>query len=218
MAADFLDPPTMSTDGSYPGSGPVAQARLRWRSAGDALFPALVSDPTSYAGAVEAIGSVASELGARHADLDDLVAAMDAPDGLVAELGIPVPAGVPVGLLVAVACGMRERELITEQVRADRAAAVAQARDIGSRWAVLQGPERIEDLTGGDAGGPAGSAHLHLPSGTELRATVDAWSREPFRVDVIPSGGTTPTGSSFSDRAAWLDAFHRARAEVDAAV
>jgi hypothetical protein len=194
----------------------VATARMRWRAAAESLFPTLVADPSGYAGAVEAIGAVASALGRRNADLDDLVDAVAAPERLVAELEVRVPPSVPVALLVAVACGMRERDLITEQVRRDRSAAVARARATGSQWAVLEGPERIEDLTGGDAGGPAGCIHLHLPSGTELRATVDAWSREPFRVDVIPSGGTTPTGRSFTERGAWLDEFHRARADVEA--
>ncbi len=197
-------------------SSEVAVARMRWRAAGESLFPTLIADPSAYAGAVEAIGALASALGRRSADLADLVVAVNAPERLAVELGIRIPGGVPVALLVAVACGMRERELIAEQVRRDRAAAVERARAAGSHWAVLQGPERIEDLTGGEGGGPAGCTHLHLPSGTELRATVDAWSREPFRVDVIPSGGTTPSGRSFTDRAAWLAEFHRVRADVDA--
>lgn len=193
----------------------VAGARRRWRSAGESLFPALIADPSAYAGAVEVIGAVAAALARREADLDDLVAAMNAPDQLLAEVHVRAPGGVPGELLVAVACGMRERDLIAGQVRRDRAAAVARARESGSPWAVLQGPERIEDLTGGEAGGPAGCSHLHLPSGTELRATVDAWSYEPFRVDVIPSGGTAPSGRSFTDRAAWLAEFHRVRAGIE---
>lgn len=202
----------------FPNAQPtaVAAARARWRAAGDSLFPALVSDPSGYSGAVAAIGAVTAELGRRDAGLDDLVEAVNAPDRLVAELGVRVPPGVPVALLVAVACGMRERDLITEQVRRDRSDAVARARAAGSPWAVLQGPERIEDLTGGESGGPAGCVHLHLPSGTEVRAMVDPWSREPFRIDVIPSDGTTPTDRSFDDRAAWLAEFHRVRDEVDA--
>ena len=201
---------------SHPNAAEVDQARTKWRAAGDSLFPALVADPDSYAGAVETIGAVASAFGDRNTDLDGLVAAMGAPDQLVADLQVRVPPGVPVALLVAVACGMRERDLITEQVRSDRAAAIALARDAGSHWAVLQGPERIEDLVGGYGGGPAGCTHLHLASGTELRASVDAWSREPFRVDVITAAGTDPTGSSFTDREPWLAEFHRVRDEVDA--
>lgn len=193
----------------------VAVARTAWRAAGESLFPTLIADPAGYAGAVEAIGAVASAFRRRAAGLTDLVEAVNAPERLVAELGVRVPPGVPVALLVAVACGMRERDLITEQVRRDRDAAVARARAAGSPWAVLQGPARIEDLTGGEAGGPAGCCHLHLPSGTELRATMDAWSREPFRVDVIPPGGTTPSGRSFTDRPAWLAEFHSVRADLE---
>lgn len=202
----------MSVDSHTPG---LTAARMRWRAAGESLFPTLTADPSGYAGAVEAIGAMASALRQRNARLEDLVAAVASPEGLVAELGVRVPPGLPVGLLVGVACGMRERELITEQVRRERSTAITRARENGSSWAVLHGPDQVEDLTGGMAGGPAGCTHLHLPSGAELRATVDAWSREPYRVDVVPAGGTAPTGRSFTERGAWLEEFHRARDEIE---
>ncbi|GAA1840331.1 hypothetical protein GCM10009836_19580 [Pseudonocardia ailaonensis] len=203
----------MST-GSHPDAAGVAAARARWRSAGESLFPTLVADPSTYAEAVEAIGAIAAALGRRRAGLAELAALLDDPEPLLAEEQLRVPPGVPVPLLVAVACGMRERQLISEGVCRERAAAVARARAAGADWAVLQGPDRVEDLTGGEFGGPAGCLHLHLPSGTELRATIDVWSGEPFRLDVLPSGGT-PTGRSFADRETWLEGCRAARAAVD---
>jgi hypothetical protein len=193
----------------------VSRARRQWRAAAESLFPALIGDPVTYAAAVEVIGDVADRLGRDDAQLTDLAAAMAAADQLVAELDVRVPPALPVALLVGVACGMRERELIAQEVRRMRREAIEGARASGDRWAVLQGPERIEDLTGGFGGGPAGCTHLHLSSGTEVRATVDAYSPEPYRIDVIPADGSTPSSSSFRARAAWLAEFHDRRAALD---
>jgi hypothetical protein len=191
----------------------IATARMRWRAAGESLFPTLVADPSTYAKAVEAIGALAAALGRRRAGLAELAALLDAPEPLVVDEGIVLPPGVPVPLLVAVACGMRERQLISEDVCREREAAIAAARAAGAVWAVLQGPERVEDLTGGESGGPAGCVHLHLPSGSELRATIDVWSEEPYRLDVLPASGT-PTGRSYADREAWLAGCREAYAEL----
>lgn len=195
-------------------SGDVEMWRRRWRAAGEALFPTLVADPASYARALESIGAMAAELGRRGAGLPDLAAAMADPERFVADSGQTPSGGVPATLLVGVACGMRERDLIAEQVRRDHRAAIEAARASGSAWAVLNGPASIEDVTGG-AGGVAGCVHLHVPSGAELRASVDAWSTEPYRVDVIGVGAIPPRGTSFARREPWIAEFHRCRAEID---
>lgn len=197
---------------SAPGSADVAAWRSRWRAAGESLFPTLMNDPPSYAGAVETIGALATELGRRDADLPALVAVMAAPDAFLAECGLR-PGAVPAGLLVGVACGMRERDLIAEEVRREHHAAIEGARATGSAWAVLAGPEAIEDVTGGP-GGVACCTHLHVASGVEIRATVDAWSPEPYRVDVIEAGVVPPRGASFTRREPWIAEFHRYRAEI----
>ncbi|MDN5858629.1 MAG: hypothetical protein L0H84_08385 [Pseudonocardia sp.] len=191
----------------------TVNAQARWRAAGEALFPTLTTDPSSYARAVEAIGVLAAALASRGAGLDDLAAAMDDPETFLAGAGVAPPGPVPVALLVGVACGMRERDLIVEQVRADQRAAIEAARSSGSAWAVLAGPDAIEDLTGGTAG-VASSTHLHVPSGTEIRASVDAWSPAPYRIDVIVPGTVPPEGYSFDRREPFLEQFHRCRARV----
>ncbi|QJY46125.1 hypothetical protein [Pseudonocardia broussonetiae] len=195
-----------------PGPADVDAWRSRWRAAGEALFPTLMTDPPSYAGAVETIGALAAELGRRRADLPALVAAMTDPDAFLAECGRR-PSAVPATLLVGVACGMRERDLIAEEVRAGHRSAIERSRAAGEAWAVLGGPEAIEDVTGG-ASGVACCTHLHIPSGVEIRASVDAWSPEPYRIDVIEPGVLPPRGGSFTRREPWIAEFHRVRAEI----
>jgi hypothetical protein len=203
---------TPPADGEQP-TVEVARRREQWRAAAQSLFPTLVADPVSYARAVETIGVLAAELGRRGAGLEDLAQVMTDPDGFVAQVDQAPPAPVPLALLVGVACGMRERELIADEVRSGHRAAIERARAAGSEWAVLNGPEFIEDLTGGTTG--VGSCtHLHVPSGTELRATLDAWSPEPYRVDVIGPGGVSPDGGSFTRREPWIERFRRCRAEI----
>jgi len=199
-----------------PAASPPADVdhwRRRWRAAAEALFPTLMCDPPSYAGALESIGAMAAELGRRRAGLDALAAAMADPDRFLADCGLRPSAAAPVGLLVGVACGMRERDLIADDVRRDHRAAIDRARAEGNPWAVLNGPESIEDVTGG-ASGVACCAHLHIPSGTELRATVDAWSPEPYRIDVVSAGVVPPEGHSFARRAPWIAQFRRCRDEI----
>jgi hypothetical protein len=199
-------------DGEQP-TVEVARRRAQWRAAAQSLFPTLVADPVSYARTVETIGVLAAELGRRGAGLEDLAQVMADPHGFVAQVGQAPPAPVPLALLVGVACGMRERDLIADQVRSGHRVAIERARATGSEWAVLNGPEFIEDLTGGTTG--VGSCtHLHVPSGTELRATLDAWSPEPYRVDVIGPAGVSPDGGSFTRREPWIERFWRCRAEI----
>jgi hypothetical protein len=192
----------------------LARRRREWRAAGEALFPTLTTDPSSYARAVEAIGVLAATLTRRSAGLADLVEAMSDPEAFLDGADVHPPGPVPIALLVGVACGMRERELIIEQVRADHRAAIERARSAGSPWAVLNGPADIEDLTGG-TGGVAGCTHLHVPSGAEIRATVDAWSPVPYRIDVIVPGVVPPEGRSFDRREPFLAEFHRCRRSLE---
>jgi hypothetical protein len=208
-----MDPhpaPVESPDDELPD---VESARRRWRSAAEALFPTLIADPPSYARALETIGAMARELGERRADLAALAAAMADPDAFIAGCGQRPYGAVPPVLLTGVACGMRERDLIAEQVRRDHRSALERCRTTGTTWAVLNGPERIEDVTGG-ASGIASCTHLHVPSGVELRATVDAWSPEPYRIDVIAPGVVPPQGRSFTRREPWIEEFRRCRHEI----
>ena len=168
-------------------------ARARWRAAEDRLYPSLLADPAGYQRGIAAVQAVLAELRRRANDVSDLVGIESAPDDVV---GTACPDGValPVDLLVAVACGMRDRELTAEQDHRRRQAAIDAARAAGAAWALLDGPEDPADLVDGRR------LAVHLASGTVVEMTVDPWARgEAFGLTVTP--GDT---ASFSDRAAWL--------------
>jgi hypothetical protein len=187
----------------------VGAARGRWRAAEDRLYPALLADPGSYQRSVAAVQALVEELRRRAADVDDLVAAEADAAGMVAAA---CPSGVPVApeLLVAVACGMRDRELTAEREGRRRTAAVEAARAAGEPWAVLEGPPAPAELSDGRC------LLLHLASGAALQATVDRWSgAEPFGLQVTTPDG--PAGAwATRDRDAWLAEHARVRGEIEA--
>src|SRR4051812_15659580 len=108
----------------------VAIARSRWRAAEDRLYPTLVADPSSYQRGIGAIQAVVAELRRRADDVQGLVAATADPDALV---GAACPDGVsiPTDLLVAVACGMVDRQLSADQENRRREEAITAARGAG---------------------------------------------------------------------------------------
>jgi hypothetical protein len=192
------------------------QWRTRWRSAADAAFPALMTDPGVYARALETIGALVADFRRRELGLEDLAAAMSHPEALqLVPASAPPPPGVPMAMLVGVACSMRERDLIAQRVRDQRRRAIQEARAAGRSWAVLEGPEQVEQLTGGSTG-TACAVHLHLASGTQLRASVNAWATEPYGVEVVRATGVANDGASFVHRETWIDEVNRLRAEVEA--
>lgn len=191
--------------------------RTRWRSAADSAFPVLMTDPGLYARALETIGVLVADFRRREAGLDDLAAAMSEPEELRAvTASAPPPPGVPMALVVGVACSMRERDLIAQRVRDERRRAIQEARSAGRTWAVLEGPEQVEQLTGGSTGS-ASALHLHLASGTQLRASVNAWSTEPYGVEVVRPAGPAQDGATFAHREPWIDEVRKLRAEIEAA-
>ncbi len=187
--------------------------RQRWRAAAESTFATLIADPDAYARALETVGAIAADFRQRGAGLEALVQAMAAPDEVRTATAGATPPGVPMALLVGVACSLRERELIVMDVRDKRRRAIQEARTAGRAWAVLEGPESVEELTGGRSGSGC-SVALHLDSGTELRAAVDAWAPEPYRIDVVAPGGLR--GEAFTQREEWLAEVQRLRGEIEA--
>jgi hypothetical protein len=182
-------------------------ARARWRAAEDRLYPTLLADPTAYQRSIAAVQAVVEELRRRATDLSALLAAEAAADELV---GTACPAGVPVpaDLLVAVACGMRDRELTAEIDGRRRESAVRAAREAGSPWAVLDGPADVGELHEGRR------VALHLASGTVVEASVDPWAREEqFSLTATPGESVT-----FSDRDTWLVELGRVEADIEQGV
>jgi hypothetical protein len=187
---------------------PEARARARWRASEDRLYPMLVADPASYERALAYVRAVVGELRRRGDDVSVLLAA-EAGAGEVLASACPEGVPLPADLLVGVACAIRDREIsaAAERRRVDRA--VAQAREAGRGWAVLRGPEQPGELTEGSA------SVLHVASGTVLTATVDPWSGGPrYRLQIAHPEGAA-TSHYFSDRAEWLAAHQRSRAELE---
>ncbi|NMI01336.1 hypothetical protein [Pseudonocardia acidicola] len=191
----------------------MARARSLWRAAEDRLYPTLISDPSSYQRGIAAIQAVVAELRRRCTDTQQLIAAEAAPDELLAA-ACPGGTVIPADLLVAVACGMADREMSAEKERRRRAEAIETARAAGRPWVVLAGPERPTALNDGRL------VELHIPSGTLLEATVDPWSGEDwYRIDVIldaADGQHNVQSRSFAEREDWLAEYRCCRADVEA--
>jgi hypothetical protein len=185
----------------------VRAARVRWRSAEDRLYPALLAAPTSYQRVIRAVQAVVAELRRQASDTAGLVEAERSAEELVAT-ACPDGIGVPADLIVAVACGMLDRELTAEREQRRRKDAMDAARAAGRAWAVVDGPDTVEDLTEGRM------VAVHLVSGTVVQATVDPWTRNAaFGLEVTPRGDM----QSFADRAVWLAELARLRREIEAA-
>lgn len=178
-------------------------ARVRWRSAEDRLFPALLGDPNAYQRGVAAVQAVVEELRRRDAGVAELLAVEVAPGELLA---VACPSGAPISvdLLVGVACCMRDRELTALEQGRRREEAVRAAREAGAAWAVLDGPAELAELTAGKR------VTVHLDSGTVVEAIVDEWARDGrFGLSVMHG-----EPRSFVDRDAWLAEAARVEAEI----
>ena len=185
-------------------SSPAVLARARWRAAEDRLYPSLLNDPTAYQRGIAAVQAVLGELRRRGHDVSDLLELEERADELLATAcpgGIPLPAD----LLVAVACGMRDRELSAERVARRRAAAVDAARSAGSAWAVLDGPEDPAEVTEGRW------VAVHVDTGTVIEAAIDPWARgRPYGISVVPG-----EVGSFADRDAWQSEIARLQQSLE---
>jgi hypothetical protein len=188
--------------------GPKA-AQERWRSAEDRLYPLAMTDPDGYRRGLESVQALVGELRRTAATLDDLVAAEAEPAPLLAVLPADRPL-LPVDLLVGAACSARAREVLAEQEAQRRASVLAAARAEGRSWAVLQGPERIEELYGGS------TVTTHLDTGRTLLAAVDPYAGvEPYLLQEYGADGAPVRDRAFVDADAWVAERDRWRAEIE---
>lgn len=189
--------------------GPVAVAQVRWRAAEDRLYPLAMTDPDGYRRGLESVQALVGELRRTAHTLDDLVAAESVPDALLAVLPPARPA-LPADLLVGAACSARAREVLAEQEVRRRESVLAAARAEGRSWAVLQGPERIEELYGGS------TVTTHLATGRTLLAAVDPYAgAEPYLLREFGADGAPARDRAFADAAAWVAERDRWRAEIE---
>lgn len=190
---------------------PPAQVRARWRATADRLWPIATADPDGYRRVAELVGAVLTELRARTATIDDLLAiAADpatvleaVPDGAATEVGGP-------RVLLDAACAIRGDELDVAHTRAARIAAIAAARRTGQAWVVF------ED-------GPTRSVEMHLATGLALRAGADPRvGPEPYQLGEMvldattgdPVAGPGERDVAFAGRAEWLAERARRRADI----
>ncbi|WP_028936154.1 hypothetical protein [Pseudonocardia spinosispora] len=198
-----------STRGPFDPS--VAGPRARWRAAEDRLYPTLITNPANYQRALTQVQAVVEELRRRGDDVAVLLAAETEPDQVLAA-ACPEGVGLPVDLLMGVACGMRDRELTAHRERVRVSRVVVDARASHAEWATLRGPATPAELADGSA------SVLHLESGTVLTATVDPWSGDPpFALEIAAADGAA-TQRTFTDRAEWLAEYERWRADPVAAL
>ena len=187
------------------GRGP--EARERWRAAEDRLYPAVMADPEGYRRSLAAVQALVQALRARAATVEDLIAA-EADPGLLAAVGDRPP--LPADLLVGAACGMRDREIAAAREGERRAAALDDARARGLAWAVLEGPERVEDLFTGS------SVAVHVATGRTLLAVADPYSgADPYRLQEFGPGGEAVRGRAFGEPGEWAAERERWRTEID---
>lgn len=190
------------------GRGPEALAEARWRAAEERLYPLVMTDPGSYQRTLAAVQALVGALRERTATVADLVAAEADPDALLA--AVPDRPPLPAELLVQAACGVRSREIAAAREGERRTAAVDAARAAGRAWAVLEGPERVEELFSGS------SLLVHLATGRALLAVADPYSgAEPYRLQELGPAGGPERERAFAEPAAWAAERERWRAEID---
>ena len=104
----------------------------------------------------------------------------------------------------------RAREVQAEQEGERRASVLAAARAEGRSWAVLQGPERIEELYGGS------TVTTHLATGRTLLAAVDPYAgTEPYLLREFAADGAPAREQAFADPTEWVAQRDRWRREIE---
>ena len=125
--------------GGRPGAQEVPRAVLRsWDQAEARLFPTIMARPDVYQRSVALIQRLLGRLRETCLDLPALLAAHERGGDLVADLAGEADTGIQPDLVAAAACAMRYRELLALLAAQGRRAALAQARDQGQSWVVVE--------------------------------------------------------------------------------
>ncbi|TCK24425.1 hypothetical protein [Pseudonocardia endophytica] len=188
----------------------IADARRRWRAAGDRLWPIALSDGASYELAAQAVGEIVDALREHAGSLEELVALEAAPSALLSGLGATGERAVVQPELLAAACSLRGDELAAARARWRRAERIAAARADGLTWVeVDRSATRV--------------AEMHLATGTTIVATADPYlGDEPFRISEMvldtvsgePLAGPDGVDTAFATTAEWEADRERRRREI----
>lgn len=188
----------------------VADARRRWRAAGDRLWPVALYDGDSYRLAAQIVGALVDALRQRARSLGELVDLEAAPSAFLAGLGATGERVAAQPELLAAACAVRGDELAAERARRRRADRIAAARADGRSWVeVDRSATRV--------------AEMHVATGTTIVATADPYlGDEPFRIAEMvldpvsgePLGGPDGDDVAFGSTAEWEAERERLRREI----
>lgn len=204
-------------DSDPPDSVDVPVAVLRsWDQAEAQLFPLVMARPELYTQALEMVGVLAAGLRETCPDIPALLAAHELGAAL-AESGV---AGVRPELIAAAACATRYRELVTVAAARRRLTALAQARDQGLTWAVVEesGDEARAPYI------PYSRVEAHVPTGRAVIVSVepDEMMSAVHRLDAgeldLATGAllvSEPLGS-YPDPGALARALDQARVDITA--
>jgi len=159
----------MGSAGSVRPGPDVPAAVLRsWDQAEARLFPLVMARPDLYERALRQVSVLAAQLRESCPDVPALLAEHERGAALAGDLP-PDLAGVSPDVLAGAACAMRYRELVTAQVAQRRLAALAQARDEGLAWVVVEesGDEARAPFV------PYQRVEAHVPSGRALIISIE---------------------------------------------
>ena len=159
----------MGSAGSVRPGPDVPAAVLRsWDQAEARLFPLVMARPDLYERALRQVSVLAAQLRETCPDMPALLAEHERGAALAADLP-PDLAGVSPDVLAGAACAMRYRELVTAQVAQRRLAALAQARDEGLAWVVVEesGDEARAPFV------PYQRVEAHVPSGRAVIISIE---------------------------------------------
>lgn len=202
-----------------------AYTRQGWDAAMAELSNLVLAAPEMYESAMTLVRRTVDALRPECPDVAALLAAVDRARALAAaaaeQAGLPA-AGLRPELIAGASLALLMREVTERQVRGDRLAHLAAARDQGLDWAVL------EEI--GDPGGPAPGyrrVEVHVATGAALIASVELdgtlsrpayWLRpawfDPATGSLGPTGDDS-AGQEYPDQAGWQAAQAQARARAE---
>jgi hypothetical protein len=175
----------MAGDGFGEAKAGVPAETLRsWDEAEARLFPLVMSRPEAYQRALLLIGEVLGRLRSTAGDIPALLAESARGAALVTEGpdDRDFLTGIRLDLIAAAACATRYRELRAALADRERAAALADARERGESWAVVQESgdlARIPYL-------PYHRVEAHVPSGRAVIVSIEpdeTLTRPVWRLD-----------------------------------
>ena len=209
----------MGSAGSVRPGPDVPAAVLRsWDQAEARLFPLVMARPDLYERALRQVSVLAAQLRESCPDVPALLAEHERGAALAGDLP-PDLAGVSPDVLAGAACAMRYRELVTVQVAQRRLAALAQARDEGLAWVVVEesGDEARAPFV------PYQRVEAHVPSGRAVIISIEPDETLVGAVHCLDAGeldlatGGLQVGESlgsYPDAAALTEALGQARADI----